>query len=205
MATMTRTKTSKPARPFGLGILPPELPTLSIGRQTYTTERIRGQDGTRIVRLTKLSTGEAYDVARGATGPVTCDCGDYVWRLIDTEFMCKHGSACVSARLIVPPDFGPAPAVSPKASTCPATEPATYKPALVLERLPKPRDVRTEDEFYLLGFTLARDVVNACPCREWTGPIRVAFFLGFRDGARQLDADREATERLEHAQAESCD
>lgn len=66
-------------------------------------------------------------------------------------------------------------------------------------------ETHAEDYAYALGFDLARDGVDALLRAGYTTAEHLSFLTGMRDGSRQLDADREATERLEHATTEACD
>jgi hypothetical protein len=66
-----------------------------------------------------------------------------------------------------------------------------------------PRDFDAECDAWKCGFDLARDGRDGAPLASWSALVREAFTIGLRDGARQLEADMEATERLEDAGRES--
>jgi hypothetical protein len=66
-----------------------------------------------------------------------------------------------------------------------------------------PRDFDAECDAWKLAFDLARDGKDGSPLAGSSAWVKEAFAIGLRDGARQLDADLEATQRLEDAGTES--
>ena len=91
-----------------------DVPTIEIKGATYTVEAIApGECGASAVRVTKLASGESYDVLRTRENVVECSCPDFVCRHEGRGTVCKHGAAMVARGFLPAAPIASKPSVRP--------------------------------------------------------------------------------------------
>ncbi len=92
---------------------------------SYAVEAIpAGEFGASAVRMTKLVSGESYDLLRAHDGQASCSCPDFIVRHADKGTCCKHLTYAVHNRLLpATPARHPAPAPAPKPTPRPVPVP----------------------------------------------------------------------------------
>src|SRR4051794_9761329 len=111
--------------------------TVEIKGALYAVEPVdAGFAGVAAVRLTKLSSGESYDVVLGHDGAMTCECPDFVVRHADKGTHCKHCKAALEHGLVVAPVSGGSPV-----AIAPITEKDVKRASYFGLKLPRPAPV----------------------------------------------------------------
>jgi hypothetical protein len=109
---------------------------LEIKGATYAAEPIDpGFAGTAAVRVTKLVSGDVYDVVLGHDGVVSCSCPSFVCRHEGKGSMCKHGAAMVVRGFLPTTD---APTTMPGYRPAPVTRKDQVRASYFGLKLPTP-------------------------------------------------------------------